>query len=80
MLGLNDLHIAHLDVETMGQGIAGTEKSDPSYVLSRQPDYIPWTTAGMLRGEQRFEREYHLITVMGPRGGSLKFYTRRNEQ
>jgi hypothetical protein len=39
ILGLTDLHIAHLDVP-LGDGFPGHEKSDPSYVLSRKPDYI----------------------------------------
>jgi arabinofuranosyltransferase len=39
MFGLNDLHIAHLDVTT-GQGLAGHEKSDPAYILNRRPTYI----------------------------------------
>jgi hypothetical protein len=39
MLGLVDLHISHLDVE-LGQGIAGHEKYDGSYILSRQPDVV----------------------------------------
>lgn len=38
--GLNDLHIGHLQVESMGQGNAGHDKQDPVYVLSKQPDYI----------------------------------------
>jgi hypothetical protein len=40
MLGVNDLHIAHLRVPEMGHGTAGHEKSDLAYVLSRRPDLI----------------------------------------
>ncbi len=40
MLGLNDLHIAHKEMPDMGTGIAGHEKHDVDYVLSRQPTYI----------------------------------------
>lgn len=40
MLGLTDLHIAHLRVENMGSFVAGHEKRDPAYVLSREPSYI----------------------------------------
>src|SRR5262245_33791620 len=40
-LGLNDVHIAHLDVPTIGQGEAGAEKTDNDYILSRRPAYIP---------------------------------------
>lgn len=46
LLGLNDKHIARLEVESMGSGVAGHEKQDPDYVLNeRQPTYIPgiWT-------------------------------------
>ena len=39
ILGLTDLHIAHLEMPP-GGGIPGHEKSDPGYVLSRRPDYI----------------------------------------
>ena len=39
ILGLADLHIAHLDV-AMGRGTAGHEKSDPAYVLGREPAWI----------------------------------------
>jgi hypothetical protein len=39
ILGLTDLHIAHLEVP-LGGGIPGHEKSDPEYILSRKPDYI----------------------------------------
>jgi hypothetical protein len=76
MLGLNDTHIAHVQVETMGQGIAGTEKTDVDYVLNREPDYIPLSTTGMLQDVQRFHREYELIEVPGPKGGILSFYRR----
>ncbi len=40
MLGLNDEHIAHVEVTKMGRGRAGHEKGDGNYVLSRAPDYI----------------------------------------
>jgi hypothetical protein len=40
MLGLNDVHIAHRVMPDMGKGIAGHEKHDVDYVLSRQPTYI----------------------------------------
>jgi arabinofuranosyltransferase len=39
ILGLTDLHIAHLEVR-LGDGLPGHEKSDPEYVLSKKPDYI----------------------------------------
>jgi len=40
MLGLNDLHIGHLQVEGPGIGWQGHEKGDGEYVLSRRPEYI----------------------------------------
>jgi arabinofuranosyltransferase len=40
MLGVNDAHIAHLDVPGMGRGTGGHEKRDFDYVLSRRPDLI----------------------------------------
>jgi hypothetical protein len=40
MLGLNDLHIAHVAIPNMGSGRAGHEKGDGSYVLSRRPRYV----------------------------------------
>ena len=53
MLGINDEHIAHRDVD-LGEFPAGHEKYDSEYVLDRQPDIIilfdglsasPWTSA-----------------------------------
>ncbi len=40
MLGLNDEHIAHVEIEGFGSGTAGHEKHDSAYVLSRRPDLI----------------------------------------
>jgi hypothetical protein len=40
MLGLNDLHIAHLDEASMGHQKAGHEKGDGAYILSRRPELI----------------------------------------
>ncbi len=45
MLGLNDVHIAHREVKTLGKGFAGHEKGDGKYVLSRKPDYIMFGSA-----------------------------------
>ncbi|NJL33585.1 MAG: hypothetical protein HC893_06625 [Chloroflexaceae bacterium] len=71
MLGLNDVHIAHMTIDTMGQGIAGAEKSDVGYVLDQQPHFIPLSTTGNLLGVERFEQEYTRVEVDGPRGGTL---------
>jgi hypothetical protein len=40
MLGMNDVHIAHRQIPSLGKGWAGHEKGDGDYVLSRGPDYI----------------------------------------
>lgn len=40
MLGVNDVHIAHLQPASMGHSTAGHEKRDLDYVLSRQPDLV----------------------------------------
>ncbi len=40
MLGLNDEHIAHVNVANTGRGRAGHEKGDGRYVLSRRPEFI----------------------------------------
>ena len=40
MLGLNDAHIAHETIGTMGTRRAGHEKGDGAYVLSRKPELI----------------------------------------
>lgn len=45
MLGLNDVHIAHREVKTLGKGFAGHEKGDGKYVLSRKPDYVMFGSA-----------------------------------
>jgi arabinofuranosyltransferase len=40
MMGMNDVHIAHRQIPSMGRGLPGHEKGDGAYVLSRNPDYI----------------------------------------
>lgn len=40
MLGLIDLHIAHLDTVKTGEGVIGHEKFDTRYILQRRPDMI----------------------------------------
>ena len=43
MWGLSDPHIARREVEGMGSGTAGHEKTDYDYVFSRDPDlYLPY--------------------------------------
>lgn len=40
MLGITDPHIAHRRMPSFGSGIAGHEKHDMEYVLSRRPTYF----------------------------------------
>lgn len=40
MLGLTDGHIAHREMPNMGEGLAGHEKHDGPYILSRKPTYL----------------------------------------
>jgi hypothetical protein len=75
-LGLNDLYIAHLDVPTMGQGIAGAEKTDVAYVLSRRPAYIPYNSIGPFRGNATFTANYELMILRGPEGRGMRLYRR----
>jgi hypothetical protein len=66
LFGLNDLHIGHLQIANMGEKMAGHEKTDPEYVLDKQPDY-------MMKYEQnigyfdsvaaRLNSEYQIISV-----------------
>ena len=44
-LGLNDEHIAHREIESMGAGWAGHEKGDGAYVLAREPDYVIFSSS-----------------------------------
>jgi hypothetical protein len=76
-LGLNNTHIAHLEIATMGQGIAGAEKTDLAYVLDQQPDYIPFSTSGSYQELPRFQQMYERITVRGPEGSEIILYRRR---
>jgi arabinofuranosyltransferase len=79
MLGLNDVHIAHVQVPDMGSEVAGHEKRDPAYVLARRPDYILATwqdyfspIAGQVTSQYGFE------TVDAPTGTPVK-WLRRND-
>lgn len=76
-LGLNNLHIAHLSVETIGQGVAGAEKTDPIYILNQRPDYIPHATSGAFEHLERFHQEYERIAIRGPEGGEILLYRRK---
>ena len=89
MLGLNDLHIAHKKITRIGQGLAGHEKGDGAYVLSKMPDYIhlgpalgsalPWP--GFVGDREiyenpEFHRLYRLEKVALKSGETLFIYKR----
>jgi arabinofuranosyltransferase len=78
MLGLNDLHIAHMEAPTIGQGVAGSEKTDNDYILRRRPDYIPYNSAGTLFEVPQFLELYERGIVHGPEGRWLRLYKRRD--
>jgi hypothetical protein len=59
-LGLNDEHIAHIEVEDMGAGWAGHEKGDGDYVLSRGPDYVIFASAHGSK-KPRFRGDHELF-------------------
>lgn len=79
MLGLNDRQIARSQPETMGEGVAGHEKYDVEYVLSRRPGLIfvgrneltrdPGGAYIWLEGDRRLlrhpwlERDYRIETA-----------------
>ena len=77
MLGINDLHIAHKPIDTMGSGLAGHEKEDPEYVLDRQPAYILPYPNYFDPLEERFASEYMTTTVRGPLGWPIEWWVRR---
>jgi len=79
MFGLNDRHIAHIVVPTMGSGKPGHEKYDARYVYAQNPDWIAsWIKRdGMMwMGLSRWpERErYSLYLVVQTRYTSLPWY------
>jgi arabinofuranosyltransferase len=55
MFGVNDVHTAHLGVESMGQGVPGHEKFDFDYIMWRRPDLII-ATAPFLEGSAIYQR------------------------
>ncbi len=55
MFGVNDVHTAHLNVDTMGEGVPGHEKFDFDYIVWRRPDLII-AGAPFLDGSDAYER------------------------
>lgn len=69
MFGLTDLHIGHLDIADMGERNAGHDKTDPAYVLARQPTYILAEWAGYFDPiKDALQKEYTPQTVRSPTG------------
>lgn len=70
--GLTDPHIARVEIDDMGEGLAGHEKQDYDYAFSREPDlYVP--AAGFVHHEairvkvpagfpEDFEQRYRQIS------------------
>ncbi len=91
MLGLNDEHIAHRDIKSVGTGHLGHEKGDGKYVLDQKPDYIQFGSAsgainpGSFRGDReiyrdpRFKKYYTLKNYTIPGGRRLAIYERNPE-
>lgn len=88
MLGLNDEHIAHREIATLGKGFAGHEKGDGKYVLSRKPDYIMFGSATgnkeprfvsdrEMAGEAEFRENYVYKQYFLPSGRALHIYERK---
>jgi arabinofuranosyltransferase len=89
MLGLNDAHIAHREMPSMGQGLAGHEKGDGAYVLAQRPDYIVFGQAWGQRAPRfvgdreiahspEFKRDYVYERYSIPDGQSLEVYRRHD--
>jgi hypothetical protein len=88
MLGLNDEHIAHRDIPTLGQGFPGHEKGDGKYVLSRKPDYVILGSASgsekpgfrsdrEMFADPEFKKWYQHKSCRVADGQTLHYYERR---
>ncbi|MBU8934844.1 MAG: hypothetical protein KOO62_12715 [candidate division Zixibacteria bacterium] len=75
MLGLNDVHIAHRKIPSMGLGTPGHEKGDGEYVLSRDPDLIQFfSSIGSSRPSFLSDRELWGIQHFHEKYRAEKFY------
>jgi hypothetical protein len=76
MFGLNDLHIGHLQVATMGSREAGHDKADPLYVLDRKPAYILKEWSGYFDDfKEDLELGYVPLSTRSPTGMPLEWLT-----
>jgi hypothetical protein len=76
-LGLTNEYIAHRPAETLGQGRAGHEKTDPDYILKRNPHIITFRGSVMFWDHPLFSR-YHLETFHGREGRAVKLFIRED--
>lgn len=78
LYGLTDRHIGRLEVEGMGEGVAGHEKRDPVYVLEvRRPSYIPRIWEEYFGGPAALEGSYTPIRALTRTGRELELWERR---
>jgi hypothetical protein len=76
MFGLNDLHIGHLQVDSMGTREAGHDKSDPQYVLDRKPAYILKEWSGYFDDfKANLELGYVPLSTTSPTGMPTEWLT-----
>ncbi|HEX8221229.1 MAG TPA: hypothetical protein VF914_18710 [Chloroflexia bacterium] len=81
MFGLNDLHIGHLQVANMGEAVPGHEKSDPAYVLARQPSYVLASWEDYFNSVvAQFKARYAYQTVRSPLGPEVKWLVRTSDR
>lgn len=80
MYGLNDLHIGHISVDNMGEGKAGHEKRDPTYVLNvRRPDYIYALWADYFDPlKDQLQENYQQILLRTPTGTKIQWLVRKD--
>jgi len=62
-LGLVDAHIARTRTKAIGQGLAGHEKGDGRYVLSREPDFIMFTGTPISSPAPNFKTDHELLGI-----------------
>jgi hypothetical protein len=77
LYGLTDKHIGRLEIEEMGQGVAGHEKRDPNYVLdTRRVSYIPRIWDDYFGGAAALRDRYSLITITTRTGRTMQLWKR----
>lgn len=80
MFGITDLHIGHLSIPDMGEKDAGHDKTDPAYVLSRNPAYILSEWASYFDPlKSTFQSKYQPQTVLSPTGVPTDWMVLQNQ-